>query len=244
MTDRVNGDEIRQATTSSGHPADAGLARELSEVARQLQAVPDTNAMLQRMVEAAVHNVPGTRWAGITLLDNGRMSTPAQSGDMPSAIDELQHRLRQGPCVQSSKDQITVVSNDLRVETRWPEFAGRAVELGVLAMLSVQLFVESRSFGALNLYSDKPNVFDAEAENVGLLFAAHAGIALADSRIAANLRTALDSRDIIGQAKGIVMERYKITAQQAFDMLVYVSQHHQRKLRDIALDLAQTGEFA
>jgi GAF domain-containing protein len=195
------------------------------------------------VVAAAVDNVPGTRWAGVTLLQDGTLSSPAHTGDLPSAVDELQYRLGQGPCVQSSRDQITVVANDLRTESRWPEFAAGAVELGVLAMMSFQLFVEKTSFGALNLYSDATDVFDAEAEQIGLLFAAHAGVALAESRVAANLRVALNSRDVIGQAKGIIMERYKLRPQQAFDMLVYVSQQQHRKLRDVALELTETGSL-
>ncbi len=237
----TNGFEIRQARTSAGGRQVAGVARALSELARQMQADPDALALLQHLVDAAVVNVPGTRWAAITLLEHGELSTAVQTAALPCEIDKLQYRLNEGPCVQSSEKQQTVVANDLRDELRWPEFARGAVQLGVLAMLSFQLFVEKASFGALNLYSDRPDAFDAESENIGLLLAAHAGVALAESRIESNLRIALSTRDVIGQAKGIIMERFKIGSQQAFEMLVYVSQRQNRKLREVAVELTETG---
>jgi GAF domain-containing protein len=110
-------------------------------------------------------------------------------------------------------------------------------------MLSVQLFVEDDNLGALNLYAESPGSFDESDENVAMLLAAHAAIAIKGGRVEGNLRSALDRRDVIGQAKGILMERYKIDDSQAFDLLVVASQQTHRKLRDIAEELARSGEL-
>ena len=108
-------------------------------------------------------------------------------------------------------------------------------------MLAFQLFVEGDNLGALNLYSHKPNAFDDESEHVGLLFASHAAVAFAGARKQQTMTRALDTRDPIGMAKGILMERYTITPDQAFRVLVRGSQQSQRKLRDIAHELVHQG---
>ena len=126
-------------------------------------------------------------------------------------------------------------------ETRWPEFARRASQAGAASMLSIQLYVEGDNLGALNLYGRAPNAFDDESEQVGLLFASHAAVAYAGVRKEAQLANAVASRDLIGQAKGILMERYKISPERAFLVLTRVSQNTNRKLNDIATELVRYG---
>jgi hypothetical protein len=138
---------------------------------------------------------------------------------------------------------VTLRSDDLRTDDRWPKWAAVAVENGVLSVLSFQLFVERDSMGALDVYGAEPGAFDRDAENTGLLLASHAAVAMAGMRKVENLRIAVDSRDVIGQGKGILMERYKIPAGEAFDLLVLVSQRTHRKLRDVAEALTTTGEL-
>jgi GAF domain-containing protein len=138
-------------------------------------------------------------------------------------------------------EQQTVRVADMASEDRWPEFARQASEAGAASMLSLQLYVEGDNLGALNLYSRTPGAFDDESEQVGLLFASHAAVAYAGVRKEAQLAKAVASRDLIGQAKGILMERYKISAERAFLVLTRVSQNTNRKLNDIATELARTG---
>lgn len=130
---------------------------------------------------------------------------------------------------------------DIREEDRWPRFAGRAADLGVRSMLSFQLFVTGSTMGALNLYSSRPGAFGEESESVGLVFASHAAVALVSAQHEEHLRAALASRDLIGQAKGILMNQFRITADQAFQVLVRASSHTNRKLVDIAEELCATG---
>jgi GAF domain-containing protein len=233
----------RQARTSEGEAIDAGVARDLSELARAMQAEPDTGAVMQRIVDAAVTEIGGATDAAITLLAHGRITSPAHTSQRATLVGQAQMHTGQGPCVDAARSEVTIRSDDLRRDDRWPEFGKVAGEQGVLAILSFQLFVEGDSMGALDVYSDTAHGFDPQAENAGLLLAAHAAIALKASRQGENLRIALDSRDIIGQAKGILMERYKIDTGHAFDLLVRSSQSTGRKLREVADELVTTGEL-
>jgi GAF domain-containing protein len=115
--------------------------------------------------------------------------------------------------------------------------------MGFLSLLSFQLLVGHDSIGALNIYSDRAGGFDSRDEETGLLLASQAAIAIRASREVTGLRIAMDTRDVIGQAKGILMERYKIDRRRAFDLLVRTSGDTNRKLRDIAEHLATTGEL-
>jgi GAF domain-containing protein len=132
--------------------------------------------------------------------------------------------------------------DNLEDEQRWPKYRARALELGIRSSMSFQLFTDGRNLGALNLYSQQPHAFDEDAEQIGLLFAAHAAIALRGEQRETELQKAVRSRDTIGVAKGILMERYKVTDDQAFGMLVRISQHEHIKLLDVAAFLARSGQ--
>ncbi|MGI3784107.1 MAG: ANTAR domain-containing protein, partial [Janthinobacterium lividum] len=133
---------------------------------------------------------------------------------------------------------------DMRHEQRWPQFAQRAYEAGAGSMLSFQLYVQGDTLGALNLYNPEPNGFDEESEQVGLLFASHAAVAFADAQKMDHLDRAVASRDLIGQAKGMLMERYQIDGEGAFRVLARVSQSSNRPLREVATELVHTGQLA
>ena len=139
--------------------------------------------------------------------------------------------------------QRTIRVADLEAELRWTRLVARARELGVGSMLAVQLFVDDQNLGALNLTSREADAFDDESEHVALLFASHAAVAMTGERAVGQLRAAVTSRELIGQAQGILMERFKITAELAFQMLMLASQDTNRKLRDIADELVSTGQL-
>jgi GAF domain-containing protein len=153
----------------------------------------------------------------------------------------LQERLSQGPCLDAVWEQQVVRVGDVGADQRWPAFAEQAPALGVGSMLCFQLFVESDQLGALNLYSTVPDAFGDESEEIGLMFASHAAVALAGAEHEQHLRAGMSSRDIIGQAKGILMERHRLTADLAFGVLTPVSQELNRKLCDVARELTDTG---
>jgi transcriptional regulator with GAF, ATPase, and Fis domain len=155
----------------------------------------------------------------------------------------LQEELGEGPCLDAAFDQQTVRVPDMAHEERWPRFAAVAAEAGAASMLSFQLYVEKDNLGALNLYSYRPDAFDDESEHVALMFASHAAVAFADAQRIDQLNHKAATRDLIGQAKGILMERYNINADRAFAVLVRVSQHNNRKLRDVAEELVSSGRL-
>jgi transcriptional regulator with GAF, ATPase, and Fis domain len=208
-----------------------------------MEAEAGSAELMSRIVHAAVAEIDGAAGAAITLFDRGRLTSPAHSDERARRLGLAQQHTGQGPCLDTSRKHVTLRSDDLRLETRWPRWAAAAVADGVLSVLSLQLFVAHDAMGALEVYGEDANAFDDEAENTGLLLASHAAVAMSATRKIANLHTALASRDVIGQAKGILMERHKVDAAQAFDLLIRASQTTQRKLNVIAEHLATTGEL-
>ena len=156
-----------------------GLAEAIAAVARALQAETSTQDTLQKTVELAVATIAGCDHAGITLLADGKVSTPAASSEVPGLVDEIQYEVDQGPCLDAIRAESVFSTDDLTLEARWPAFSARAVaETGVRSMLSFRLFLERDTLGALNLYSTAPAAFGPESRSVGEVFAAHAALAL------------------------------------------------------------------
>jgi transcriptional regulator with GAF, ATPase, and Fis domain len=230
-------DQDPETTATSGK-----VARQLSGLARHLQTETDADTLLTEIVSAAVELIPGTGAGSVSLVINrSKIVSQAASSELASQVDALQEETGEGPCLEAVYQEQTVRVPDMATEERWPHFASRAAAAGAGSMLSFQLFVEGDNLGALNLYGVRPNVFEEESEHIGLLFASHAAVALASVRQHDNLTRALDSRDLIGMAKGILMERYRIDASTAFRVLVRSSQERQRKLHDIAGELVERG---
>jgi GAF domain-containing protein len=215
-------------------PLPPGIAETLGQVARCLEAEPTVESALEAVVAVAQANIPGVENAGISLVERGAIRTVAPSDEIVASIDKLQYKRYEGPCVNAITDCHTYRTGDLAKETRWPRFGREAATMGVLSMLSFRLFTADDTLGALYLYSAKRDAFDREAQHIGELFAVHAAIALANSRQESNLLAALDSRDVIGMAKGILMERHGVEADRAFSLLVGASQKSQLKLHEVA----------
>lgn len=218
-------------------------AETFADVARALLGQADVQQTLQKIVDLAVETIEGCDHAGITFLKGGKGTTPAASDDVPTAVDAIQFDTGEGPCLSAIREHEVFESPDLRLEDRWPSFAPRANdETGVSSMLCFRLFVEGDTLGALNLYSKAVDAFDEHSRTVGLVFAAHAAIALSTAIHEEQMDEALQSRDLIGQAKGILMAREGVTADQAFDMLRRASQRLNVKLRVVAGDMVQSTE--
>lgn len=196
------------------------------------------------IVRAAAETVPGADHAGVTLLrPGGEIVSQAVSHDAINAVDQLQATYREGPCVTALWDEHTVAVEDMAAEaSRWPRFAPEAVKGGIGSMLSFQLFAREDSLGALNLYAGQARGFTADSHTLGGLFAMHAAAALGEAQHIAQLHHALETRDVIGQAKGVLMERFGIDAEQAFAMLVRSSQQTNMKLVAVAQWLTGSDE--
>ncbi|WP_409494567.1 GAF and ANTAR domain-containing protein [Amycolatopsis sp. cmx-11-12] len=214
--------------------AGEGLGAVLGTIARTLQAEPDVDTTLTAIVTAAVNQVTGTDCAGISLIERGKIRTVAPTDDVVTAIDEVQYRTGQGPCVDAIAEHQIFRTGDLTAETRWPAFTPAATATGMRSMLAYRLFVSDTTLGSLNLYSRSVDAFSDQTERDGHVFASHAAIALTAAQTEAELQVALEHRDDIGMAKGILMELHGIDPVQAFRMLVESSQHTNMKLHKIA----------
>lgn len=193
-------------------------------------------------MQAAVRLIPGCDEGSISVVLGRRtVTSEAASGELPRIVDALQGETGQGPCLDAAYKQVTVRVSDMASETRWPLFAKRAARAGAAGMLSIQLYVEGDDIGALNLYSRKAGAFTDESEHIGLLLAAHAATAYMGARDRSGLTETVTTRNLIGQAQGMLMERYQVSGDQAFAMLSKVSQDNNVKLRDLADRLVKTG---
>jgi len=231
----------------TGSDATSELESNLSEVAIALFAQGSLEATLQRIVTLAVATVDGCDAAGVFLAEHGQVTTAASSDPVVVVLDRLQIDSGEGPCLDAVAEQGTVYADDLATGQRWSRFGPAAVDAGIRSVLAFRL--SARRASALNLYATMPAAFGATDRAKGLIFATLAGIALDTAERRAdeeerfdNLHHALRTRELIGQAQGILMERERITGDQAFDVLRRASQHLNIKIRDVAHTLVETGE--
>jgi GAF domain-containing protein len=222
-------------------PRNYDLAQRMAELARASAAPRSVEQVLSDVTAAAMELIPGTDTAGVLLIGKGgKFDSVAGTSDLPQRLDELQMMFNEGPCVEAALDELIVRTDDFRSEQRWPEYSPAVVEIGVLSGLSFKLYTADRTAGALNLFAFKPNAFDAEDETTGVVLAAHAAAAILASRQGEQLESALSTRDRIGQAKGIIMERFGVDDVQAFEMLRRLSQDGNTRLIDIAQRVIDT----
>jgi ANTAR domain/GAF domain len=216
----------------------AQLAQALNDAARELLAHDGTDHTLELIVAGALHTIPHVERAGISLVErDGTVTSQAPSDEVAAELDALQNELGEGPCRDSIRDHDRVVIDDMAATgaARWPRFAPVALERGVATMASFQLFAQNDgTAGALNLYAPEAHAFDESSLDTGALFASHAAIALHGSQRVAGLYHALRRRDVIGQAKGIIIERFTLPEDAAFAMLVRSSQDTNLKLHAVA----------
>jgi GAF domain-containing protein len=216
---------------------DVGQA--LAAAARALHDGETVDETLHRIVDLAKESVPGFDHVGVSTVDRkGNVETRATTGDLVRVLDSIQYDLGEGPCVETIRGADTVVASHLGQDDRWPRYASAAAVHGVRSQLALKLFLDQEgTLGGLNLYSTTSAEVDPQAQSVGQLFASHAAIAMGNARERETLNQALLTRQVIGTAVGIVMERYRINAERAFEFLVRASSVGNLKLRDVAQEL-------
>ncbi len=217
----------------------------LQKLSSLLESDDSLNATLQTVVDLSVANLPGCDGAGVTVRIDGEDTTAAASDEYTFEIDKIQYDTDEGPCVTAVAEGTFQKIDAISEESRWPEFARRAEEKGFRSGMSFPLKADGTK-AALNIYSKSERAFDEASTAMGEVFAAQAAIALQNARtymaarrVADQLNEALKTRDMIGQAKGILMEREGVSDEEAFDMLKTISQNSNIKLRDIAHKLIQ-----
>ncbi len=217
-------------------------ASNLAEAVRRAATRRTAVDTLSTVIEMATESGP-CDGASVTMLGKNRtLTTVASSDELINRADKLQYELHQGPCLDAVWTDGLFVVKDLQEDGRWPQWAPQAGELGVRGVLSVHLFTDS-ALGSINLYSMQPRDYDHSDIEVARVIAAHASVVLAYARSEQNLWQAIDSRNLIGQAQGILMERFGLDPERAFAVLRRYSQDHNRKLAVIADELVRTGKL-
>jgi GAF domain-containing protein len=217
---------------------------EIKQLSQALTTAEDETSRLQMIVDSAPNLVPGCDHAGVTLNAKGGVHTLVSSDDVVRRANELQYELGEGPCLNLVREQDTLVSNDLVHEPRWSNWGKHVnADLGVHSMLSLLIYTDSESYGALSLYASKGRCFDADDVAIAQGLAGHLAVIMAAGREIDQLGAAMHNRTIIGQAQGILMNQLGIDADQAFDYLRRVSSHSNRKLVDVAAEIARTREL-
>jgi len=236
---------------ASSNSSRSPLAVEFAALTRALLDASTVADVLEQVVHAALRLVPGADLVSITLRSpDGAFHTPVETAPVAAELDQMQYRTGEGPCVEAARASGPgyVRSDDLAHEPAWPTFGPVAAEYGYTAVLSTTLLPDirlPRLSGSLNIYSQRPGAFHDQSGETALLLATHASLALAGTQAVvlgqlreAQLHQALASRDVIGQAKGILMHRRGISADEAFDQLRRSSQDMNVKLGDLAATLA------
>src|SRR3954469_4729024 len=229
----------------SGTPDEGTLApgQALRDLASLVLGDNSFEAVLQRATVVAKGSIAGADDVSVTMTtrDNSP-TTVASSGRLAEAVDERQYAAGHGPCLDAMATGQTHLVSDLRQESRWPDYVPHAIEAGGASSLSVPLIVDGVSVGAFNAYSRKPHTFDEErVQQMTEDLAAYAGIVLNNAGLyftattrAEQMADAMRSRSVIEQAKGILMAGRRCSADEAFDILVRLSQQSHRKLREVA----------
>jgi GAF domain-containing protein len=217
------------------------------ELARLVLSDQTMDGLLQRIAELAKSVVAGATEVSVTLVGKDRGATVVATGPLAVALDERQYADDAGPCYDAALGGAAAYIADMRTETRWPLFTAAARIVGALSSLSTPIPLQHYANAAINMYGAEPDAFDEESMAVAQSFASYAGVALANMHLdestrtlADQLQTAMESRAVIEQAKGVLMGQRRCTAEDAFDILVKLSQQSNRKLREVAQALVES----
>lgn len=222
-------------------PAESDLATQMADLARRTAAPMSVGEVLAGVTAAAQEMIPGTDTCGVLLIGKGKkFESLFGTNDLIYKLDALQEKYQEGPCVSAATDDLIVRTDDFVTEQRWPDYSRACVELGVHSGMSFKLYTGNQTAGALNLFGFRPNAFDGRSEGIGSILAAHAAVAIVNSRQGEQLESALSNRDIIGQAKGVIMERFNVDAIRAFEMLRQLSQTSNTRLVEVAQKVVDT----
>jgi GAF domain-containing protein len=211
-------------------------------MAQELLAAESVHEVLHGVLGWSLRVVEGAEEAGISVAARGgQVRTVTATGELAATSDRLQNDLGEGPCLDALWREHPFCVPDLATETRWPRYAAEAAGAGIRSVLAFRLLADERTLGALNLFSTTPHAFDEVDREIGLIVASHAGVAFRWARTEEQLNAAIDSRQCIGEAIGMLVERFDLTPAAAFAYLARASQDTNTKLRHLAEQLVSTG---
>lgn len=220
-------------------PAESA-AEEFAQLAIALHDGPSVEETVEMVLSFGL-KATGADHAGVIFVHGKqRVETAAATDPIVATVDAIQMQVGEGPDVSVLEDRLSVVVADTFTDTRWPLWAEQVASAGIRSLLSVRMYTSETIVGTLNLYSLRPDAFDVDDQDVAHILARHAAVALASARKMANLWQAVDARKRIGQAQGILMERFDLDADQAFAVLLRYSQDNNIKLRAVADRLVET----
>ncbi|WP_167736201.1 GAF and ANTAR domain-containing protein [Nocardioides sp. 503] len=221
------------------------LSERMASAARELQQQHDPGATLRSAAHLTLTNLSGCDSVGISIVHrDGRVETDACTDDRAARADQLQYEIGEGPCLDAVWQEQTTHTPDLMLDARWPRWGPQvAAETGLRSVLAFQLFTTEDTLGALNVYSSQVDAFTLEDREDGLALAAHVAIAVSSAARIQQLNQAMDTRTVIAQATGIVMERFDLDGARAFQVLSRLSSRSERKLRDVAAEVVETRRF-
>jgi GAF domain-containing protein len=239
----VDRGQTRQVTTAMQQPP-LYATEAFSELGRIKLSDTDLNGVLTKIAELARRTIPGAEDVSVTLVRASGAHTAAFAGHLALTLDEWQYKQGRGPCLDAAEGGAVVSVADISIDERWPDWAAAARDQGIYSSLSIGLPIQESVVGALNIYGRKPQVFDEDATALARAFAGYAAVAMANAHLydttatlAHHMQAAMETRAVIEQAKGIIMGERRCTAEDAFAILVKVSQDSNRKLRDVATTL-------
>jgi GAF domain-containing protein len=238
-------DDDRTVTVNNPSEVESTHLR-IAELVHNLHSRPDADSdtVLDELVEHAAVEIPGAQYAGVTVTRNAKhIDTPAASHKWPIMLDEIQQRHREGPCLTAAWEEKIIHVADLETDDRFPLYRRDALaETPIRAIMAFQLFIADETMGALNVYAEHPHAFDQASREIGQIFAVHSSVAWNSARRDEQFKRALASRDTIGQAKGMIMERYGVDAVQAFEVLRKLSQDSNVPLVQVATELVAKAQ--
>jgi GAF domain-containing protein len=218
------------------------VATELARASESINHSRTFQDTLDAIVHATSTALPEFAHVSISVRNgDGTFGTEAGTDQLAWELDGVQYDLGEGPCVEAIEDEPVVVVQHLRHEQRWPRYVQEAMARGILSQVAVRLFTDNKHIAGLNLYSTERDEVSPCSAETARLFAIHAAIHLGHAQAEDQLNAALQSRKLIGQAVGILMERYRIDADRAFQFLVRASSTSNIKLRDVAEEVVTSS---
>ncbi|MCL8251963.1 GAF and ANTAR domain-containing protein [Aeromicrobium fastidiosum] len=208
--------------------------RVLADMALELEQDRDPRSILERVSHYARLVLDADDAGVMRIVTRQKVETPAATTERVDQAHQLQSQFDEGPCLDAITGRATYVANDVANDPRWPRWGPAVVDIGILSAIGVRLATRERGYGSLNVYADRVHAFTPADVELAEVLAAHATTAFAAAERAAGLETALESRTTIAQAQGILMQKFDIDADAAFDFLRRISQHENRRLHAVA----------
>lgn len=227
--------------------AEEAALEKVAQIARKLAVAPTLDETLQCAVDLGSDYIDGCEGTSISFIQNRALTTPVWSSRTALAADQAQYRHNQGPCLEALSSHHTIVIDDIAEEGRWPRWREAVLDLNLRSSVSFRLFLTSEdeeTYGSLNMFSSRAHAFDFHAQVLGQIFASHAAVALKAAIAEAGYEQAVRARDLIGLAKGVIMERHDVDAGEAFEMLRRIANDRNIPMRSLAEQVTESGALS